>query len=163
MDKLRKVLSGNEDADDDSSTGIMADISSATTLSWSSRIQAFIICFVLGILMSLLGSLSMFLHKGLALFAVFYTLGNVISLASTCFLMGPFKQLKKMFAETRLIATVVTIIMMILTLFAGLGLKNPPLALLCMILQFLSMTWYSLSYIPYARDMVKKTLTTCIA
>lgn len=36
------------------------------------------------------------------------------------------------------------------------------LALLCIIIQSLAMTWYSLSYIPWARDAVKKTITTCV-
>ncbi|MEE6520765.1 hypothetical protein FKM82_018709, partial [Ascaphus truei] len=44
---------------------------------------------------------------GTKLFAVFYTLGNIAALSSTCFLMGPVKQLKKMFEPTRLIATIV--------------------------------------------------------
>ncbi|KAI4456751.1 hypothetical protein MML48_8g00017050 [Holotrichia oblita] len=41
-------------------------------------------------------------------------------------------------------------------------LKNAGLALLFIIIQSLAMTWYSLSYIPYARDAVKKTLSACI-
>lgn len=44
-----------------------------------------------------------------------------------------------------------------------LQLHNPGLALLFVIIQSLAMTWYSLSYIPYARDAVKKTISTCIA
>lgn len=36
------------------------------------------------------------------------------------------------------------------------------LALIFIIIQSLAMTWYSLSYIPYARDMVKKTINTCL-
>lgn len=38
---------------------------------------------------------------------------------STCFLMGPFSQLKKMFAPTRAIATCVVIATFILTLIAA--------------------------------------------
>lgn len=41
-------------------------------------------------------------------------------------------------------------------------LHNPGLALLFIIIQSLAMTWYSLSYIPYARDAVKKTVESCI-
>ncbi|KAJ8869131.1 hypothetical protein PR048_030699 [Dryococelus australis] len=135
----------------------------ATTLSWSTRIKGFIICFVCGILCSLLGSLALFLGKGLVLFGVFYTLGNVISMASTCFLMGPVNQVKKMFAPTRVIATILVIVLFGLTLFAAIGLHKAGLTLLFIILQSLAMTWYSLSYIPYARDAVKKTVSACIA
>lgn len=34
-------------------------------------------------------------------FATMYSLGNIISLCSTCFLYGPWTQAKKMFAPTR--------------------------------------------------------------
>lgn len=163
MDKLRRALSGNDNADDeDSTTGIIPNISTSS-LSWSTRIKGFAFCFVLGIIVSLFGSLSLFLHKGLVHFAVFYTLGNIISMMSTCFLMGPVKQIKKIFAETRILATVLVLVTIVLTLVASFGLKKPGLALLFIILQWLAMTWYSLSYIPYARDAVKKTVNTCIA
>lgn len=78
------------------------------------------------------------------------------------------KQLKSMFEMTRLIATLVYILMIVLTLVAGLVLRNPPLALICVLGQYLvsssrpalilvlndgfqAMAWYSISYIPYAR------------
>ena len=115
------------------------------SLSWSTRIQGFIICFVLGLLISILASLALFLHKGISLFVIFYTTGNVVSMLryiyfsefvfisnksftfctnliffSTCFLMGPVNQLKRMFAETRIFATILVFVMMGLTLFAAL-------------------------------------------
>ncbi|XP_069680332.1 vesicle transport protein SFT2A [Periplaneta americana] len=161
MDKLRRALSGDDQPDEES--GIMPQLLDSTTLSWETRIKGFIICFVVGILLSLLGSFLLFLHGGMALFAVFYTLGNIISIASTCFLMGPVNQIKKMFAPTRVIATIIVIVMFGLTLFAAIGLKKATLALVFVIIQSLAMTWYSLSYIPYARDAVKKTVSACIA
>lgn len=161
MDKLRRVLSGNDSTTDEESS-IITNINDASTLSWSTRIKAFCICFVIGILLSLLGSFALFLHRGLTVFAVFYTLGNIMSMASTCFLMGPFNQLKKMFASTRIIATCVVIVSFVLTLIAAIVLHKAGLALLFIIIQSLAMTWYSLSYIPWARDAVKKTITTCV-
>ncbi|KAF4533430.1 hypothetical protein B566_EDAN001155 [Ephemera danica] len=162
MDKLRRALSG-DDAECDEESNIVTQVMDASTLSWSTRIKGFVICFVFGLLLTLLGSISLFFKKGLALFAVFYTFGNLISIASTCFLMGPFNQIKKMFAPTRAIATIVMIVCFGLTLFAAIGLGNAGLALLFVILQALAMTWYSISYIPYARDAVKKTISACIA
>ncbi|XP_015174657.1 PREDICTED: vesicle transport protein SFT2A isoform X2 [Polistes dominula] len=160
MDKLRRALSGKEECDEES--GIIAQVMDQTTLSWSTRIKGFAICFVIGILCSFLGSFALFLRRGLTIFAIFYTLGNIISLASTCFLMGPINQLKKMFAATRIIATIVVFISIGMTLFAALHLNNPGLALIFIIIQSIAMTWYSLSYIPYARDAVKKTVESCI-
>lgn len=74
--------------------------------------------------MSFLGSFALFFHKGLTIFAVFYTLGNVVSIASTCFLMGPFNQFKKMFASTRIVATIVVIVSFGMTLFAAIGVSH---------------------------------------
>lgn len=121
MDKLRKVLSGEDNNSEDNSIlspvsliqgllqfsnlysktsvfigsyyscksclliqSIFVDlyqVMDAATLSWSTRIKGFIICFVIGILLSLLGSVALFLHSGMAVFAVFYTLGNLTSMA----------------------------------------------------------------------------------
>ncbi|XP_028131752.1 vesicle transport protein SFT2B isoform X2 [Diabrotica virgifera virgifera] len=141
---------------------IFDQLDDATTLSWSTRLKGFLACFIIGILLSFLGSFALFLNRGLPVFAVFYTLGNVTSLLSTCFLMGPFKQVKKMFASNRYIATILVLVAFVLTLISALVLKNAVLALLFIIIQSLAMTWYSLSYIPYARDAVKKTVMTCI-
>lgn len=162
MDKLRRALSG-DDSQREEQSGIMPQLLDSTTLSWETRIKGFIICFAIGVLCSVLGSLFLFMHKGMALFAVFYTIGNIVSIASTCFLMGPVNQVKKMFAPTRVIATVLVIVMFGLTLFAALWLQKAGIALLFVIIQSLAMTWYSLSYIPYARDAVKKTVSACIA
>lgn len=159
MDKLKKVLSGDEEDEDKS---IVTQISDASTLSWSTRIKGFAICFVLGAGLSILGSCLLFMKNGLTIFAVLYTIGNILSLSSTCFLMGPCNQLKKMFAKTRIIATILVVVLLILTLVCALAVKSPALAILCCILQFLALTWYSLSYIPYARDVVKKCFASCI-
>ncbi|XP_046560435.1 vesicle transport protein SFT2B-like isoform X2 [Haliotis rubra] len=149
MDKLKKALSGD---DEDEEKGIVTQISDASTLSWSTRIKGFIVCFVLGVVLSTLGTCLLFARNGLIMFAVLYTVGNILSLSSTCFLMGPLNQLKKMFAKTRIIATILVLVMFVLTIVFATALKNgAALAILCCILQFLALTWYSLSYIPFAR------------
>ncbi|KAK0147993.1 Vesicle transport protein SFT2A [Merluccius polli] len=83
-----------------------------STLSYSTRVKWFVICFAGGVLCSIMGSALLFLPGGIKLFAVFYTIGNIAALSSTCFLMGPFKQLKRMFEPTRLIATIVMLVIM---------------------------------------------------
>ncbi|XP_016337368.1 vesicle transport protein SFT2B-like [Sinocyclocheilus anshuiensis] len=92
---------------------------------------------------------------GLILFIVFYTFGNICSLVSTMFLMGPVKQLN-MCDKTRAFATVVMITCLVLTLCAAFWWKIFALTLLFVILQVLAFAWYSLSYIPFARDAVLK-------
>ncbi|XP_045861076.1 vesicle transport protein SFT2A isoform X2 [Meles meles] len=51
----------------------------------------------------------------------------------------------------------------VFTLCAALWWHAKGLALLFCILQFLSMTWYSLSYIPYARDAVIKCCSSLLS
>ncbi|XP_014802902.1 PREDICTED: vesicle transport protein SFT2B isoform X2 [Calidris pugnax] len=148
MDKLKRVLSGR-DAEEPS---VLAEAIDATSLGWGTRVKGFIACFALGCLFSLLGSCLLWVpKKGLTLFAVFYTLGNITSIGSTLFLMGPMKQLKRMFEPTRLIATIVMLW------------RKEGLALLFCILQFFAMAWYSISFIPFARDAVKKCISVCLS
>ncbi|XP_056327264.1 vesicle transport protein SFT2A [Danio aesculapii] len=161
MDKLRRVLSGREENEE---MGLTAQVLDGSTLSFSTRLKWFIICFAAGILCSILGTALLFLPKaGIKLFAVFYTLGNIAALSSTCFLMGPVKQLKRMFEPTRLIATIMMLLFLVLTLCAVFWWNKRALAIIFCILQFLAMTWYSISYIPFARDAVIKCFTTCLS
>ncbi|KAL8190832.1 UNVERIFIED_CONTAM: Vesicle transport protein SFT2B [Gekko kuhli] len=102
-------------------------------------------------------------RKGLILFAVFYTIGNISSLGSTIFLMGPMRQLKRMFEPTRLIATIVMLLCLILTLCSAFWWHNKGLTLIFCVLQFFALAWYSISYIPFARDAVKKCFAVCLS
>jgi len=162
MDKLRRALSGQDElrnAEEGSGSsangGITEMLDSATTLSWSTRVQGFAICFVTGFAFSIFGSILFFFGNYVG-FGISYSFGSVVSIFSTMFLMGPCKQMRKMFDGTRLIAAVVMWLSIILTLFFAFKTHKGGLVLLFVIIQFLAMTWYSLSYIPYARDAVKK-------
>ncbi|KAM6280867.1 vesicle transport protein SFT2A [Porphyrio hochstetteri] len=157
MEKLRRVLAGQ----DDEEQGLTAQVLDASTLSFGTRVKCFAVCFIAGIVCSILGTA--LLPKGIKFFALFYTLGNISALASTCFLMGPLKQLKAMFEPKRLIATLLMLLFLVLTLCAVFWWKKTGLAVLFCILQFLAMTWYSLSYIPFARDAVIKCFSSCLA
>ncbi|XP_071487258.1 vesicle transport protein SFT2A-like [Diadema antillarum] len=163
MDKLKKVLRGEEEEHDEQS--IITEVYNASTLSWSTRIKGFIACFVIGCSLSILGSLLLFIptSSGLKLFALLYSLGTVTALCGTLFLVGPVNQLKNMFKEKRIIATIIMIVMIALTLMAALWWQITILALLFCVLQFLASLWYSISYIPYARDGVKKCCESCMS
>ncbi|KAF4080170.1 hypothetical protein AMELA_G00167470 [Ameiurus melas] len=160
MDKLKKVLSGQDGNDD---LNVLQAAGDTTTLGWGTRVKAFIACFVLGVVCSILGSCLLWVpRKGLILFAVFYTFGNIASLLSTVFLMGPLNQLKRMCDKTRALATAVMITCLVLTLCSAFWWQNKGLAVLFCILQFLALTWYSLSYIPFARDALIKMFSMCL-
>ncbi|XP_076021955.1 vesicle transport protein SFT2B-like [Genypterus blacodes] len=162
MDKLKRVLSGQDGGNTDGSN-IIETVDQASTLSWGTRVKGFFICFVLGVSLSILGSCLLWVPGiGLPLFAVLYSVGNISSLCSTMFLMGPLKQLKSMCAKERALATVIMLVCLVLTLCSAFWWKNNALAVLFCILQFLAFAWYGLSYIPFARDAILKMFSLCV-
>ncbi|XP_060888793.1 SFT2 domain containing 2b [Labrus mixtus] len=162
MDKLKKVLSGEDDGNSDT-PGILSRANQASTLSWGARMRGFIICFVLGVFCSILGTCLLWIPGfGLVVFAVLYSVGNLCALGSTMFLVGPLRQVKNMCAKERAIATTVMLVCLVLTLCAAFWWKNNGLALLFCVMQFVAFTWYGLSYIPFARDAVIKMFSLCL-
>ncbi|XP_068615499.1 vesicle transport protein SFT2B-like isoform X2 [Brachionichthys hirsutus] len=149
MDKLKSVLSGEEARREDRT--VIETVNEASSLSWATRVRGFIACFVIGGSCTILGVCMLFIPRiGLTLFIVFYTFGNICALCSTMFLMGPVKQLKRMCDKTRALATTIMIW------------KNFGLALFFVILQILSFSWYSLSYIPFVREAILRLVAVCL-
>jgi len=103
MDKLKAALSGRETLNnEDEERGFVSQALDASSLSMGTRMKGFGICFGIGVLACVLGSLSLALNPlNLKLFAGLYTIGNLMAVGSTLFLMGPMKQLTTMFAPTR--------------------------------------------------------------
>ncbi len=87
------------------------------------------------------------------LFAVFYTLGNLCAIGSSLFLSGPLRQIKSMCQPVRLLCTLAYFLFMGLTLFAALYLQSGALTLVFVLCQMCALLWYTLSYIPYAREL----------
>jgi len=94
----------------------------------------------------------------LTLFAVLFVIGTIISLVGTGFLIGFFRQLKLMFKPVRVLATIVFIASIVLVFIAAFVLGSDILCLVFVILEYLAYTWYTLSYIPYARTAVLKVI-----
>ncbi|XP_029509955.1 vesicle transport protein SFT2B-like [Oncorhynchus nerka] len=161
MDKLKSVLSGTDGPNENGN--ILQAANEASTLGWGTRVKGFIICFVIGVTCSIVGVCMLFIPKvGILLFIIFYTFGNICSLCSTMFLMGPVKQLKRMCDKTRALATTIMLTCLVLTLCAAFWWVNFGLALLFCILQVLAFAWYGLSYIPFIRDAILKIITMCV-
>ena len=85
------------------------------------------------------------------------TVGNLIALAGSCFLSGPRAQMTRMFHETRKWATVAYLGSLFLTLIVAFSnLPGPKgfVLLLLMDIQYIAILWYTLSYIPFARETI---------
>lgn len=126
-------------------------------LTRTQRIYGFVGCLAIGFILSLLGTLLLFVGM-LASFAVLYAMGTVISLVGTGFLIGFGSQLKQMFKPVRVVATLVLIACIGLIFVGAFVIKNDILCIIFVIIEYLAYTWYCLSYIPYARTAVKNLI-----
>lgn len=136
----------------------MDELNQSCNLTYKQRIQGFVACLSLGLLCTLL-SMLVLLHP--VKFAVTYSVGNIMALGSTGFLIGFSRQLKMMFDPIRIGAAVVFAISIVLTLVAALYVGDPLLTLLCILVQGSALTWYSLSYIPFAQASAKRCFRAC--
>ncbi len=115
-------------------------------------------CFAFGMLISFLSTLQMAKPTS---FGLLYTLGNIVSVMATGFLIGPKRQLKGAFEKKRALATVIFIISMIGTLVAALYWKITIVVIIFIIFQFCALVWYTASYIPFAQSFITSTLQAC--
>jgi len=128
-------------------------------MTWRERLLGFGTCMVAGYLLSF-GSF--WRIKDLLLgnpipFVLNATVGNIIALMGSFFLSGPKTQLRKMWHECRRMATTVYLGSLAATLFVAFVPVFPLRGLILILLilvQYVSLTWYCLSYIPYAREAV---------
>jgi len=126
-------------------------------LSRTQRLYGFVGCLAVGFLLSILGSILLFLGQ-LGIFAVLYAMGTIVSLIGTGFLIGFLKQLKLMFKPVRVVASIVFLASIGLVFVAAFVLSNEILCIVFVIIEYLAYTWYTLSYIPYARAAVSKAV-----
>jgi len=126
-------------------------------LSRTQRLYGFIACLAIGFVLSILGAALLFLQLILS-FAFMFVLGTIVSLIGTGFLIGFFQQLKLMFKPVRVIATVVFLGSIAMVFVAAFVLRNELLCIIMVIVEYLAFSWYTLSYIPYARDAVLKVI-----
>lgn len=135
--------------DNDEEQSFTKEFNKSCSLSYKTRLWGCAICFVLGyviMFMSLLTVPGMGKHP--EKFAILYSLGNIIALVSTCFLWGPWAQIKNMFAKIRVVATVIYLVCIAVTIVLAIKVKKVVPILLMIIIQCFAGIWYNLSYIP---------------
>ncbi|KAI0737065.1 SFT2-domain-containing protein [Irpex lacteus] len=124
-------------------------------LTRTQRLYGFAGCLALGFVLSILGSVLLFIGQ-LGSFAILYAMGTVISLIGTGFLIGFAKQLKLMFKPVRVLATFIFLGSIVLVFIGAFVIGSDVLCIIFVIIEYLAYTWYTLSYIPYARTAVLK-------
>jgi hypothetical protein len=138
---------GTSDIDED-------DISIFPNLTFKERIGGFLSCMVLGFLISVssFGAFSDLLMGYPVRFAVLYSMGNLTSLCSTMFLVGPRQQFKNMSHHKRRLSAVIYVGCMVCTPAVAYVWPNMTLVIVGLVAtQWLALIWYTLSYIPYGR------------
>lgn len=134
--------------------GLVPDVAEyCPSLTYKQRLYGFGICFALATVSGVLAGIFIsFVASGsLVPFAVLYSASNIFGLGSSFFLVGPAAQLKKMFKPVRLWACIAFLVMLGMTLFAALYLRNSGLTMLFAFMQYCALFWYTLSYIPGKR------------
>lgn len=133
--------------------GLEPNDSCCPSMSYEHRLWGFACSWIAGWVLSFCSVIAMSTGN-VRSFAILYAAGNVVAMSAMLFLVGPMRQLKSMFASGRIIATVVFLAMIAVTLVVAFQTSNVILVILCIFIQFLAGMWYSLSYIPFARQMV---------
>ena len=146
-------------------TGTASNNSMCPDLDLKTRIIGFIISFVVGMFMmiSSISQLFTLAIGGQRWFAVWYTCGNCVCLSSTFFLMGPKKQCDNMMKPQRKLTSMVLIISMFLCLILAFAGISKIIIMIFIILQFLSLLWYVLSYIPGAQKLCSACIKSRIS
>mmetsp|Transcript_29565 Transcript_29565/g.51915 ORF Transcript_29565/g.51915 Transcript_29565/m.51915 type:complete len:208 (-) Transcript_29565:203-826(-) len=127
-------------------------------LTWQQRLWGFGICMAFGMMLSYMSG---FYIARPGKFAVLYTMGNLFALGSTTFLMGPLAQIKRMFHPDRAGASVMYLGIMLLTVVVAKKTGKVAFVIPLIFLQWIALIWYSLSYIPFGRRILKSIVSFC--
>jgi hypothetical protein len=126
------------------------------SLTYKERLIGFGVCLILGILVSLssYGAFSDLLLGYPVRFAVLYSLGNLISLCSTMFLVGPRQQYKNMSHHSRRTSAAIYVGCLFVTPLIAYSLPEVTWVIILLVMcQWSALMWYTLSYIPFGRRM----------
>ena len=141
----------NQDADNDSVF---------PSLTLKERLIGFAICFGLGMLFQFMamGSIVGVLIGRTNKFAFMYTVGNVVSVFATFFLVGPVRQFKNMIDVQRRNASLAFCGAIVMTLLALYVFHSKLLTVVFVVVQFAAYVWYILSYVPYGRECLMNVI-----
>ncbi|RLN74312.1 hypothetical protein BBJ28_00005643 [Nothophytophthora sp. Chile5] len=155
--KLASATGDGKTKNADAASNVDALTSTCPSLSKRQRMIGFASCFCLGYIVSFGSTFALIAGSDNgAKFGITYTLGNIIALCGSGFLVGPKQQVKLMMKPVRRVATFIYLIMIVTAPQLGL------VVLLLVFIQFLAAVWYVSSpsrSFEYAVHEVVVTLT----
>ncbi|KAK1584282.1 hypothetical protein Q3G72_031536 [Acer saccharum] len=149
MWKLKQLVPGGDEEREENFLEEESD--GLCSLSYTQRMYAFAACLVVGLACMFL---SMIVFIKPIKFAILFTLGNLLAVGSTAFLIGPAQQINMMFDSARIYATAVYLGCVVIALICALLIHSKVLTLIAIICEICALIWYCLSYIPFARRIV---------
>ncbi|CAI5735982.1 unnamed protein product [Peronospora destructor] len=129
-----------------------------SSLSKKQRLTGFMSCFILGFFVSIGSTVVLMVGSDNGTkFGITYSLGSIISLCSSGFLVGPKQQVKLMFKPVRCIATILYLVMIVVVLTVAIAAPQLGLVVLLLVLiQSTAAVWYSASYILHGRTILAR-------
>lgn len=149
IDSLKNIFQSNS-----APPTFLEEVSSQMTMSYTKRILAFFVCLIVGLSLIFLSTWFILIPHS---FAKFYTVGNLLLLGSSFFLMGPWRQLQTMFASNRIITTLIYLGAMFGTLYCALILHSVFLSIFMIVIQMGATLWYCASYISFFQMCLRTT------
>ena len=133
-------------------------------LTYRQRLVGFCLCLGLGFMLSLTSLLSFgaLLAGNPTPFAFKYTLGSLLSMGASSFLVGPVKQCEGMFAPVRRLASLLYVASLCATLVCIFRLHDRLLTSISMCLQLAAMVWYCLTYVPFGHMLLRRCVGTVL-
>ncbi len=146
-------------------SGVASNPSMCPDLDLKTRIIGFIISFIIGIFMmiSSISQLFTLALGGQKWFAIWYTAGNLVCLSSSFFLMGPKKQWENMMKPERKKTTLLLFFSMIVCLIMAFSNISKLIILVAIAVQFVTLFWYVLSYIPGGQRLCSSCVKSTIS
>ena len=129
-------------------------------LDYKTRIIGFILSFFIGIFM-ILSSLPQILFVpfgGQSSFALYYTVGNLVCLSSSFFFIGPKKQWENMMKPERKLISILLLFSMLTCILLAVTGVSKLLIIIAIVVQFICLVWYVLSYIPGAQKLCSQCI-----
>jgi len=133
------------------------------TLTIKQRAIGFATCLAIGFLLDLFSfaRLAQVFTGHAERYALIYTAGNLTALSGTFFLAGPSRQLARMTTQHRWMASLAFVVSMVLTLIVasvGYFRMKGLIILLLVLIQWVALIWYGLSFIPFGRQMARAVI-----
>lgn len=139
-------------------TGLKEELSGlCPQLTFTQRLVGASACIGLGLLCTILASIALLSGKAhVTDYAIFYTMGNIISICGSGFVVGPHRQLTLMCQPERRFACALYFCTMIVTLIFAVFYPNALLIFAMVSVQYAALVWYGASFVPFGRTLITK-------